>query len=82
MTFTEGAITSFSRKQKLNTKSSAEAEFVGVDDLLPQFLWTLYFVEGQGYAVEKNEINQDNMIVMILEYHGKGSSSKKTDIYE
>ena len=26
-------------KQKMNTKSSNEAELVGVDDLMPQILW-------------------------------------------
>ena len=29
-----------SSKQKLNTKSSTEAELVGVDDVLTQVIWT------------------------------------------
>ena len=29
-----------SRKQKMNTKSSTEAELVGVDDVLNQVIWT------------------------------------------
>ena len=35
-----GAITSFSRKQKINASSSTEAELIGLDDASPQILWT------------------------------------------
>ena len=38
MTMGSGAITSFSRKQKINGKSSTEGELIGVDDTLPQIL--------------------------------------------
>ena len=48
MTMGSGAITSFSRKQKINGKSSMEAELICVDDALPQILWTRYFTESQG----------------------------------
>ena len=60
MTFGKGAVTSFFQKQKINTKSSIEAELIGVDDALPQMLWALYFIEVQGYTVKKNELLQDN----------------------
>ena len=40
---------------------------MGVDDALWQVLWTLYFVEGQGYEVKKNELNQDYISSMKLE---------------
>jgi hypothetical protein len=40
-----GAVYSTSKKQKLNTKSSTEAKLVGVDGVLPQALWTKYFME-------------------------------------
>ena len=39
MTMGRGALYSASNKQKLNMKSSTEAELVGVDDLIPQILW-------------------------------------------
>ena len=35
MTLGEGAVMSFSRKQKLNAKSSTEAELVAADEALP-----------------------------------------------
>ena len=44
MTMGQGAAYSQSSKQKLNTKSSKEAELVGVDDVLPQMIWCRYFL--------------------------------------
>ena len=43
MTLGKGNVISFSRKQKLNTKSSSEAELIGIDDALPQILWMVFF---------------------------------------
>ena len=40
MTFGGGGISPISRKQKLNTRSSTEAEIVGVDDAATLILWT------------------------------------------
>jgi hypothetical protein len=48
MSMGTGAPHSTSKKQKLNTKSSTEAELVGIDDVLPQALWTKYFLVSQG----------------------------------
>jgi hypothetical protein len=43
MTLGKGAIYGTSTRQKLNTKSSTESELVGVNDVMPQVLWTRYF---------------------------------------
>ena len=43
-----GAAYANSSKQKLNTRSSTEAELVGSDDSMPQIVWTQYFLEEQG----------------------------------
>jgi hypothetical protein len=67
-----------STKQKLNTRSSTEAELVGVDDLMPAICWTWYFMEAQGYKVNENIVYQDNQSVILLERNGKASSSKRT----
>ena len=49
-----GAIQTVSRKQKLNTKSSTEAELVAVNDVATMILWTKLFLEAEGYTVNKN----------------------------
>ena len=53
MTFGEGSIIAMSKKQKLNTRSSTEAELVGADDAATMILWTGLFMEQQGSSLEK-----------------------------
>jgi hypothetical protein len=65
-------------KQKLNTRSSTEAEVVGVDDFMPAICWTRFFMKAQGYEVNDNVLYQDNQSAMLLEKNGKASSSKRT----
>ena len=74
----KGAIYAMSSKQKLNTRSSTEAELVGVNDAMSMVLWVRKFIEAQGYTVKDNVIFQDNMSAMLLEKNGKCSSGKKT----
>ena len=69
---------SYSWKQKINTKSSTEAEIVGVDDSLAYILWARYFLQEQGYDMEPSLLYQDNMSAILLETNGKASSSKRT----
>jgi hypothetical protein len=51
---------------------------VGVDDVMPQVLWTRYFLEAQGYTVRDSIIYQDNQSSILLEKNGKRSRSKHT----
>eukprot|EP00957_Ditylum_brightwellii_P120007 9158273-Ditylum_brightwellii.AAC.4 len=74
----KGAIYASSTNQKLNTQSSAEAEIVGVNGMMPQVLWTRYFMEAQGYKVSDNIAYQDNESAMQLEKNGEKSISKPT----
>jgi hypothetical protein len=67
-----------SKCQKLNTKSSTEAEIAGTDDVMPQILWTLHFLEAQGHKIDDNVLHQDNKSSMLLETNGRGSSGKWT----
>jgi hypothetical protein len=78
MTFGTGVPISVSRKQKLNTRSSTEAELVAVDDMANLILWTRLFLDEQGYRVSRNLLHQDNKSAMLLERNGKRSSSKRT----
>ena len=67
-----------SKKHKLDTKSSTEAELLGADNAMPQMLWTRYFLEAQGYGIDENLLYQDNMSVMLLGKNRKKSSTKNT----
>lgn len=78
MTMGEGAVQSTSIKQKLNTRSSCEAELVGADDASTKILWTKLFLEEQGYRVKKNILYQDNKSTILLLENGKRSSGKRT----
>ena len=73
-----GSIISILKKQKINTKRSTEAELIGEDNEMPHMLWTRYFLESQGYGIDKNILYQDNMSAMLLEKNGKKSSTKNT----
>ena len=43
---------------------------------MPQMLWTRYFLEAQGYGIDKNILYQGNMSAMLLEKNRKKSSTK------
>ena len=47
LTLGTGALLSLSCKQKINTKSSTEAELVGVDDAMNFVMWVKLFIEQQ-----------------------------------
>jgi hypothetical protein len=74
----KGAVYATSCRQKLGTKSSTEAELVGVSDVMPQVVWTRYFLESQGVSVSDSIVNQDNQSAILLEKNGRASSSKRT----
>jgi hypothetical protein len=78
VSFGQGMPISFSRKQKLNTRSSTKSEIVGVDDAMPSVTWTRYFLEEQGYDMEPSLIYQDNKSAMLLEQNGRAFSAKRT----
>jgi len=78
MSMGKGVIYGTSTRQKLPTKSSTEAKIVAVSDVLPQVVWTCYFLEAQGYIVSDSIVYQDNQSAILLEKHGKASSSKRS----
>ena len=78
MTYGRGMPVTKSIKQKLNTRSSTEAELVGSDDMSIMILWTKLFMEALGYKIEKNILYQDNKSTILLEKNGKRSSGQRT----
>ena len=80
-TMGKGAVISDSTKQKVNSRSSTEAELKGIDDEIAKVEWVRRFVEAQGFNIERNIIFQDNTSAMKLEMNGKASSTKRTRHY-
>ena len=78
MTMGGGAIYASSTLQKINTRSSTEGELVGVNDTMPQIVWTRNFLEAQGYKMSASDVYQDNQSATLLEKNGKASSSRRT----
>ena len=60
MSLGRGTVQSVSMKQKLNTRSSTEAELVGAEDCSVPLIWTMLFMEAQGYDIKKNILYQNN----------------------
>ena len=78
MTIGSGAIATVSRKQKLNTRSSTEAELVGADDCATQLLWTRQFLKSQGHDIKDCVLYQDNRSAILLESNGRKSAGKRS----
>ena len=84
MTMGCSAIIAMSTKQNINTKSSTEAEIVGVDDILNIQKWARHYLEAQyqlaGADANRrlDKLHQDNTSAMRLENNGKASSTKQT----
>ena len=88
LTMGQGALMSMSIKQKINTKSSTEAELVGVDDAMNFVEWIQLFVEQQIKTINTDSvltslgndvvIEQDNTSTIQLENNGQASSTKRT----
>jgi len=73
-----GMIVSSSTKQKMNTRSSAEAELVGFDDIVAKVMWVKMFLQHQGVKIKENVVFQDNMSTIKLAENGLASAGKRS----
>ena len=80
ITLGKGAIYCRSSKQKLVTKSSTEAELVGISDALPQIIWFKHFLEAQGHLAMPAHIWEDNMSTICLAKTGRSCSERSRHI--
>ena len=71
-----GPIFAKSSKQKLVTKSSTEAELVGLSDSATQVIWTRNFLAAQGYDMAPATIKQDNQSTLALAAKGRSTSER------
>ena len=69
-----------STTQKINTKSSTEAELVGLSDATGQIVWTRNFLIAQGYDVLPSTIYQDNMSTISIIKNGRSTSDRTKHI--
>jgi hypothetical protein len=73
----DSVVLSKSNKQKVNTRSSMEAELIAIDDALPMIQWTKSFLKDLGYDLE-TVIKIDNRSSILLMKNGRLSSGKRT----
>ena len=73
-----GGLLCKSSKQKLNTKSSTEAELIGASDYLPNTIWVMEFLRAQGYPIRTSKFAQDNESAIRLERNGRASAGQKS----
>ena len=79
-TMGKGAVSSYSRKVKLNTRSLTETELVVADMNMLEMIWPLYFIESQGYEVECIGLHQDNTSTQLLMKNGRFFGKKTKHI--
>jgi len=75
-----GALFAKSSKQKIVTKSSTEAELVGLSDTASQAIHLRNFVLAQGYETGPAIIYQDNLSCMALMKRGSPGSERSRHI--
>jgi IS30 family transposase len=68
-----GTLHARSSKQKLNTKSSTEAELVGLSEYILYNIWLIYFLKAQGYEMKHNIVYQDNQSAIRMARNGHNS---------
>lgn len=72
----KGAVFNKSTKQKLVSRSSTEAELVGLSDVLPGVLWTRNLLQAMGYSQRPAVIHQDNKSAIYLEENGRSNAGR------
>jgi hypothetical protein len=85
-TMGKGATTSYSRKLKLNLRSLTKTELVTSDMYMPEMLWSLNFIQTQGYEAECVGLYQDNistqLLIKILQWKENKTYKSKVLFYQ
>ena len=69
-----------SKKQRLNTISSTEAELVSISDILPQALWSRQWLIEQGYSIGPLTLHHDNTSAIHLAQNGPSNNERTRHI--
>jgi hypothetical protein len=75
-----GPIDASSTKQKINTKSSAEAELIALSDKATRAIWCREFLTHQGHPPAPATLYQDNQSTIKLATNGIQSSKRTRHI--
>jgi hypothetical protein len=78
ISFGTGGLVCKSNKQKLNAKSSTQAQVEGANDYLPNALWVQMFMEAQRYPICKTHFKQDNESAIKMKKNGRASAGPKS----
>jgi hypothetical protein len=62
------------------SKSSTEAELIGLSDSLTQILWSRLFIQGQGYVIPPIMVYQDNKSTIVLAEKGRSNADRTRHI--
>ena len=76
----KGPVFAKSSAQKINTKSSCEAELVGLSDSTGYIIWVRNFLMEQGYEVAPATVYQDNTSAISLIKNGKSQADRTRHI--
>jgi hypothetical protein len=76
----EGPFFAKCSKQKVVSKSSTEAELIGLSDSVSQVIWSREFLKAQGYDVPPAKVFQDNKSTIILANKGRSTSDRTRHI--
>ncbi len=63
----------------MNTLSLTETKLITSDMFMPEILWSLHFIQMQGYSTECIGIYQDNISMQLMIKNGPMSSGKRTN---
>ena len=82
-TFTlgKGSISSESTNQKVNSRSSTEAELIAINNKIAKVIWRKRFLNHQGYKLKIRVLYQDNTSTIKHANNGKESCGNHTSIF-
>jgi len=80
VTLGRGSVKNSSTKHNIVTKSSTEAEIVGVSDGLGENLGLMYLMQDQGYDIKPVVLYQDNKSAITLMEKGRSTSRRTKHI--
>jgi hypothetical protein len=76
----KGPVHCKSSTQKINTKSSTEAELIALSDSSNQIIWTRNFLLAQNYSIDEAQIYEDNKSTIEMVKNGKSNSDRTKHI--